>query len=448
MESTSPNTYGYTVDYSGPVPSLLNNRVPEINQGRYNPVEFSPGAQPGTTQVSLNQRERFDARGRDVYVDPQARQEYQEFLHRLDRERSYARYLDSIRDTAQSPISPRRFHFRQLARKKKRDKKTVSKYQIQSEFIGLKHLAYCLGWRANDRIENRTGSLLSVTEDGREVETGSRAEYKLARDIDPSHEFVNNEGIMWEHMGLYQNAEFCYLMAIEHSEDTLAMYNLGDLYEKEYIGKGTERWPDKTHLAIKYFEMAAHLGDPKAISKSILHYFKAFEETDRNVGYLILKLAEYFVIMVEQEEIAKSMNYPGHIFDRYVSNGFMFSEEREANYFRDFVERQTNLVMILQLEKMRDNTNTYPKEHKYQTQINKYLKSLYKLEDYQAYKNKMKLFTDLNNVTECPVCMEEKVNIDIWCGHAFCGDCYARIYKKECPLCRTYCGFRTHHKTA
>lgn len=380
-----------------------NNLVPEINAERY--------------EQAMNQG-----------VINQARNDFQEYV----RDRAYQRYLESVRESVQSPLSPRRFHQRELVRKKKIAKKTVSKHQIQSNYIGLKHLAFCLGWRANNMIEQ-------CSESWKDAAKIAKDEFEIARLIDPSNDYVNSEGIMWEELGIFDKAEEIYLIAIEQGEDTLAMFNLGDLYEKN-----VPIWPcSKSHLAIKYFEMAAQLGDPKSISKSILHYFKAFEETERNVGYLILKLAEYFVIMVEQEEIAKSMNYPIDKFDRYINCG-LFPHEFQYRQFNDFVERQTNLVMMLELENMRNN---FPKDHKYQLQINKYLKSLHKLEDYQAYKNKMKLFTQLNNITECPICIEEKVNIDIWCGHTFCGDCYARIYKKECPLCRTSCGFRTHHKT-
>jgi hypothetical protein len=56
--------------------------------------------------------------------------------------------------------------------------------------------------------------------------------------------------------------------------------------------------------------------------------------------------------------------------------------------------------------------------------------------DISVYKNKIQLFTRLNHICECPICYEEKLNIDMHCGHCFCTDCYTKIYKKACPICR------------
>jgi hypothetical protein len=52
------------------------------------------------------------------------------------------------------------------------------------------------------------------------------------------------------------------------------------------------------------------------------------------------------------------------------------------------------------------------------------------------YKNKINLFTKLNHICECPICYETKLNIDLNCGLCFCTDCYIKIYKKSCPICR------------
>lgn len=52
------------------------------------------------------------------------------------------------------------------------------------------------------------------------------------------------------------------------------------------------------------------------------------------------------------------------------------------------------------------------------------------------YKNKVRLFTKLNNVCECQICLEDKINIDLHCGHEVCIDCYKRVYEGDCPFCR------------
>jgi hypothetical protein len=57
--------------------------------------------------------------------------------------------------------------------------------------------------------------------------------------------------------------------------------------------------------------------------------------------------------------------------------------------------------------------------------------------DYNIYKNKITLFTKLNNKDDCIICFENKINIDLHCGHCFCLDCYPYLYNKKCPLCRS-----------
>lgn len=52
------------------------------------------------------------------------------------------------------------------------------------------------------------------------------------------------------------------------------------------------------------------------------------------------------------------------------------------------------------------------------------------------YDNKVNLFTKLNNIIECGICYETKLNIDLNCGHCCCLDCYPKLYSKPCPYCR------------
>ncbi len=50
------------------------------------------------------------------------------------------------------------------------------------------------------------------------------------------------------------------------------------------------------------------------------------------------------------------------------------------------------------------------------------------------YKNKIKNFSKILN---CCICLENKICIPFHCmNDYFCKDCYAKIYKKKCPLCR------------
>ncbi len=39
--------------------------------------------------------------------------------------------------------------------------------------------------------------------------------------------------------------------------------------------------------------------------------------------------------------------------------------------------------------------------------------------------------------TECPICLEEKEQATLRpCGHTMCMDCFSRMTRKNCPLCR------------
>ena len=286
-----------------------------------------------------------------------------------------------------------------------------------SRFLGLKQLAYVLAYDAKNTV---------ACGDHEECEKALN-QFELARLIDPGHDYVNNEAIVYEEMGRYKEAEVCYLTAIENSEDTFAMYNLGDLYEKGLCGAM------KADKAICYYEMGAMLNDPAALSKTLLFWY-AGTTVDPKTCHNTVKLGEFFVKMTEQEKIAKANDYPDDVFDRDLTTGFedhTFQQEQ----FKDFVKSQTNLVMVLQLEKVRDNT-TLPALRNRSVAC---LDVLYKDQEYLSYSNKMALFTRLNNLHECAVCYEEKINIDVSCGHDFCGDCYARVYRESCPLCRAPC---------
>lgn len=44
-----------------------------------------------------------------------------------------------------------------------------------------------------------------------------------------------------------------------------------------------------------------------------------------------------------------------------------------------------------------------------------------------SYKNKSRVFTNLNNYKQCPICLENNVlNIIFDCGHEICISCYAK----------------------
>ena len=78
-----------------------------------------------------------------------------------------------------------------------------------------------------------------------------------------------------------------------------------------------------------------------------------------------------------------------------------------------------------------DNMNETEKKH-----INDCIELLNKETSVMTYNNKVSLFKSLNHVVECGICYDEKLNINLHCGHCVCTDCYVRLYTKPCPFCR------------
>ena len=263
-------------------------------------------------------------------------------------------------------------------------------------YIGLKQLAHILGLHANKICALSYESSIKALQ-----------QYELARLIDPSNDYVNNEAITYEEMGRYDTAEQLYLEAIKYSDDILSMYNLADLYESGKCGN------EKKYHAIRYYEMGADHNDPACITKSLLYWSKQDSSC-----FNVLKLGIYYVKLTQQE---------------HGRSGFRY-DTSEHNELMDFMNSHPTLLIIKRLEKVYEcPLDELSKKAK------KCLDVLCKSQSYLSYKNKMELFTRLNNVTQCPICYEEKINIDISCGHTFCGDCYARIYDSVCPLCRVPC---------
>ena len=70
-------------------------------------------------------------------------------------------------------------------------------------------------------------------------------------------------------------------------------------------------------------------------------------------------------------------------------------------------------------------------------QIVRYMAKLERLSpEIMVYTNKFKLFTQLGHVVECGICYDQKLNINLNCGHCVCLDCYPHVYDKSCPFCR------------
>jgi tetratricopeptide (TPR) repeat protein len=201
----------------------------------------------------------------------------------------------------------------------------------------------------------------------------------------------------------YVKAEEMYLMAVDHY-DSDAMYNLADMYDK--IG---ERGDDKM---IKYFNMAIEYGDKESIVRLFKYYHHLFQQTtDPEIEIRVQSnMVKYYALAVET--IPQLHNGVQNTYCKRIIKLDIFQRN---DLWKKIIEN----TGIPQNEIAAENYRLLRSE-----------------KDLIVYENKIRLFTSLNHVADCPICFDHRLQIDIHCGHTFCTDCYAKVYKKVCPLCR------------
>jgi tetratricopeptide (TPR) repeat protein len=193
---------------------------------------------------------------------------------------------------------------------------------------------------------------------------------------------------------LFHIAEQAYVKAIDIHENVLAMYNLAGLHLRAFnIQKGETERLDK---AIHYYSIACDWGDIASSSMACMLLYTNYPE--------------------KVEEFAYRFNRLGHNNNQRARDGRMF-----ANFLEE-------IGPINLYERLKAAPNG-----QYTT---KCLSEIASHRHVSPYVAKVALFTRLNHVTECGICYDEKLNIDLQCGHTTCTDCYKRVYMNECPFCR------------
>ena len=192
-------------------------------------------------------------------------------------------------------------------------------------------------------------------------------------------------------------AEQAYVKAIDIHENVLAMYNLASLHlrVRGFIDEG-EIEHEHLDKAIHYYGMACDYGDSASSNMVCTLLYKNYPEKVDEFAYRFSKL--------------------GHNKSLCNANGRIFA---------NFLEEIGALNLY---ERLKAAPNG-----QYTTQC---LAEISSHRDVSPYITKVALFTRLNHVTECGICYEEKLNIDLQCGHTTCTDCYKRVYMNECPFCR------------
>jgi TPR repeat protein len=163
-----------------------------------------------------------------------------------------------------------------------------------------------------------------------------------------------------------------YLMAIDNG-NTTAMNNLGFYYKN--IQKDYE-------LMKKYYLMAIDNGNTTAMN-NLGFYYKNIQK-----DYELMK--KYYLMSIKKGNSNAMTN-----LDLYYKNN-------KLEFYRELLKIENKNDLIL-------------------NEINK----LEKTKEIQIYKNKIRLFSQLNNYKKCILCLEENVlNIILSCGHEICINCY------------------------
>jgi tetratricopeptide (TPR) repeat protein len=180
----------------------------------------------------------------------------------------------------------------------------------------------------------------------------------------------------------YDKAIPYYLEAIEYDELN-AMYNLADLYDK---------MKDFDKMEYYYLLAINRYNDIESIYKLISYY------TTYTTQFNFDKIKYYYLIAIEH-----------------------------SHFKRNKVKKIINIFYIFLI--LNDITNKTPRMV---LQLSRLMKNC----DIMIYKNKIKLFTNLNNIIECVICYETLLNIDLHCGHCVCIYCYPKVFEESCPICR------------
>lgn len=196
----------------------------------------------------------------------------------------------------------------------------------------------------------------------------------------------------------YFKAEQAYVKSVELHHNTLAMYNLASMHLRIFNdGEGDSI---RLHKAIMYYGIACDHGDSGSSYMAALLLYKNYNYPEKieEFAYRLSRLA-------------------------YNINGLNSANKR---VYENFLE-EIGVINIY------ERLKSAPQQ-KYTTQC---LSEISSHRHVSPYVTKVALFTKLNHFTECGICyQEDKLNIDLQCGHTTCTDCYKRVYLNECPFCR------------
>ena len=239
-------------------------------------------------------------------------------------------------------------------------------------------------------------------------------EYRTALALNPYLSCRQELANILEDAGRIEEAKTEYVIAIENNCDMLAMYNLADLYKNESASEDKAVADHATQMMIKYYAMAADNDDNEALEMlCAVAYGKDAVKFAMAYKKIIDNRADHYIWPEDDDDD---------------------NDENNKTNYTTFM-RSTN---TLEIRHTLQNTDTREMSDAEKGIIRDCIATIEKERSVITYTNKIALFTRLNNMTECNICYEdEKLNIDLHCGHCVCKDCYRRLVNSPCPFCRT-----------
>lgn len=244
--------------------------------------------------------------------------------------------------------------------------------------------------------------------------------YKKAKEYEKEFEVRNNyASTHHETQDVKKMVEKYYLMAVELNNPA-AMGDVAMFYEKL----------KKYDLAIKYYLMAVEWDEVYAIynladlyyllhNYDLMKFYYSKAITEHNDLESMYAMAKYFYSIRNIEECKSyyilAAQHPDFLKSKFPKNIFNILEE----YYI-----LTNDILNSSITEVTINN------------VKQRIQILKKNQEVDIYNNKISLFKNLNNITDCVVCYENILNINLFCGHCVCVQCYTKLYEMPCPLCR------------
>jgi TPR repeat protein len=181
--------------------------------------------------------------------------------------------------------------------------------------------------------------------------------------------------------------------------------------------------------AIKYYELATKQNSVQAM----YNLGRIYYELD-----IPEKMKKYFLMAIEFDDDIDSM------FDLSIYFQDIRDMENMKKYYLmalSFIDSLKNTIGSLINDGIKD-FNVFMVKEILETVVNppdyviSKLQKFKQIKEIMIFENKKKLFTQLNNIVECGICYEVKLNINLSCGHCCCINCYPQLFNKTCPFCR------------